>query len=81
MELKLAEILANYNYNIEVREEYSGRGMYGKTTAGVVCDDCDLFEALSSIMEDNDEDLREYVADNIRNGFAQDSMGFNKIYY
>lgn len=25
-------------YEIQLRESYSGRGMYGKTTSGIVCD-------------------------------------------
>lgn len=81
MELKLAEILAEHNFDIQVREDYSGRGMYGKTTTGVVCDDSEIFEAIASIMTECNEDEREYVANQIRYGFRTDSMGYNTIYY
>jgi hypothetical protein len=80
MELKLAELLESHNYGIEIRE-YSGRGMYGKSTIGIVCDESDIFEALAGVMEYGDEEEREYVADNIRNGFRTDSMGLSTIYY
>ena len=81
MELKLAELLESRNYAIEIREDYSGRGMYGKSTAGIVCDESDMFEALAEIMESGDKEEREYVAKDIRYGFRTDSMGYSTIYY
>lgn len=81
MELKLAQLLESHNYDIRVEEDYSGRGMYGKTTAGIVCEECDIFEAIAGIMEYGDQEEREYVADEIRRGFRTDSMGLSTIYY
>jgi hypothetical protein len=81
MELKLAELLEMHSCEIEVREDYSGRGMYGKSTAAIVCDESNMFEAIAGIMESGDEEEREYVADNIRYGFKTDSMGYSTVYY
>lgn len=43
MEYKVAEAIVqemeNNGVDAEIRESYSGRGMYGKTTTGIVCDD------------------------------------------
>ena len=34
----IANIMENAGKNVEVRDDYSGRGMFGKTTCGVVVD-------------------------------------------
>lgn len=63
----------------EVRTNYSGRGMYGKTCVGIVLDDSNLL-ALGVAIADNivrDYELRERLTSN----YSTDSMGYNTIVY
>jgi hypothetical protein len=83
MDLKLAEILVEVlgddGVDASLRESYSGRGMYGKDTAGVVIGDVtDLLAAIinNASMFCEEEDEMFYV-----NGFKQDSMGKGMIIY
>ena len=56
MTQEFAELLNYYNDEIEVYEGYSGRGMYGDTTTGVVCDGLNnILEAVSDIILGQDE--------------------------
>ena len=34
---KMVEVVEQSGYDCDIREDYSGRGMYGRTTYGVVC--------------------------------------------
>lgn len=78
MTQEAAEIICEFGG--EVREGYSGRGMYGKTTTGIVFDsEGDFFEAIGEVMECDIED-REEVAKAMRN-LKTDSMGTGVIYY
>lgn len=55
-----AEFIANNVNGAEVYEEYSGRGMYGKTTTGVtVSSELRVIEGLMNIVKEmaEDEDL------------------------
>lgn len=78
--MSIIEVIADYceSNELEFRTDYSGRGMFGKTCVGVVCDD-----PISTVVE---------IADAIRdNGFdcastelgaiRQDSMGLSRIIY
>jgi hypothetical protein len=60
MNIELARLLKNIcedvgNQECEIREDYSGRGMYGKTTAGIVIDSVPLLVA----------DILQWVSGNI----------------
>ena len=87
MNLETAKILTAYNEEIEVHEDYSGRGMYGKKTGAICCDSMsDIFKALHEWSAYNDfEDPEQaqaftdalYELSNLRS----DSMGLGMVYY
>lgn len=78
----LVELLEDGGKEASLYEGYSGRGMYGKETTGVVLGSfSDLVEAmwagaprLAEAIERGD--LPEYI-----DGFAKDSMGYDTIIY
>jgi len=81
MKKELAEVLAEY-LNAEVREDYSGRSMYGNETYAVTGDfgPGELMEAVAEIAYDagvnEDED---FSPSDFR--FRQDSMGLGTVIY
>jgi len=93
MDLELAEVLVQVledeGIEAELRESYSGRGMYGKETAGVVLDGdvTDILRAVinnaTCFIQEEEEpveffDLSErFSIGNLR----QDSMGMGVIVY
>lgn len=83
MKLITAELISEYGG--ELRENYSGRGMYGKETCGVVFDsERDFFHTLADMvkdgMEDNSADIMELLPEALKN-LQTDSMGKSIIYY
>lgn len=89
MQLELAEYLVNLaletgNYDedeVNVRESYSGRGMYGRSTAGIVgLHSADIACLILQAAQDMDltEELEEF---DIPSSFSQDSMGLSTIVY
>jgi len=86
----LVQALEDEGYDVSLYESYSGRGMYGKETSGVVLNDCGITEALSAVInnatmfiaEENEPieffDLSERFD---CRGFRQDSMGRGIIIY
>lgn len=82
MDIECAEILVEHSYDeLTLHENYSGRGMYGNTTAGVSGSISDLFTAIASVMRDGSHEEREVVAEGIRGGTRTDSMGLGTIFY
>ena len=83
MDIKLATLLAEV-CDGEVREDYSGRGMFGKTTAGVICDNpMDILKGVLSdpsyvadVMEDQEIAVHQHLSQ-----FQTDSMGLQTIVY
>lgn len=78
-----AEILSQYGG--ELRIDYSGRGMYGKTTAGLVVDTFqDFFNAIADCfhdcMEDNIIEEADIVIKALKN-LQSDNMGNGYIFY
>jgi phosphoglucomutase len=63
--------------NLEYRDAYSGRNMYGKECPAIVCDD--MREFAEFIVEATllDEDAGRYLASKVQ----QDSMGTGTVYY
>lgn len=49
MKQEIAELIVENGYDMELYEDYSGRGMFGDTTTGVVCDNLNVF--LASVSE------------------------------
>lgn len=77
MREEIAEVLADYTGG-EIRSNYSGRGMYGEQTFGVVVDnDADLFEAVAAIARELEPD--EYPDTDFK--FRTDGMGLSTIIY
>jgi hypothetical protein len=79
MEKELAEKIANI-CGLEVHEGYSGRGMYGAVTCGVVGD---MGVIMKLIIENADEFVdcdRNPIFEDVR-GFRTDSMGYDTIIY
>ena len=76
-ELELIQECAEYNGDeLTVYEDYSGRGMYGDTTTGLVVNDDrdfnDLIEAVTEISPNLGRKLEKAKCD---------SLGFKIIYY
>jgi len=82
MDAKLAETLADF-VDAEIYEDYSGRGMFGKTTTGLVVDN--ITELLAAVINNADllvEQDDEYPEALFSiNGFRVDSMGTQTIVY
>lgn len=75
------------NQECEIREDYSGRGMYGRVTVGIVIDS--LPQLLTDVLNyvnanvQNDEFMVEWSGGNVPNfiGFNTDNMGRSMILY
>jgi hypothetical protein len=82
MTQKAAETLHRLGYEEgEIRPDYSGRGMFGKTTHGVVYDSmADFYTALAYVTAEGNEEEREAVAGALEN-LNTDNMGFGVIVY
>lgn len=79
MEKQAAEIITSYDG--EIYDEYSGRGMFGKTTTGVQVENSgDFFSIIADILEDGTDEEREEVAKAMRK-LQWDNMGTNMIFY
>lgn len=53
MKLESAELLVNHLLDADVHEEYSGRGMYGSTTTGIVVPSVlSIISRLGRVLED-----------------------------
>jgi len=69
------------NYNGEIYEDYSGRGMFNETTTAITFDSMsDFNEAIADVMVAEDQNEREIVADFLRN-YREDSLGKGIIVY
>ena len=92
MTKELAELLVNNGSDLRIYEDYSGRGMYGKTTTGIQCDDikdfldavgetfCNMVSDASFEGEDYDMELADELKDLLTN-HRQDSLGLGYIIY
>lgn len=81
---------------VSITEDYSGRGMYGKTTVGIVIESKDdIFKLLASLIDpsadidffvnqiescDDSDDWKEFLTSDISE-LKSDSMGYSTIYY
>ena len=94
---KIVGILDNMGVEAEIYEDYSGRGMYGKTTTGIVCDAgksamIGYAYAVAVVQTMEDEDDGTVDAFNIEHELCDwdrvqciptrcDNMGLQMIYY
>ena len=77
---KLIEILDEVGEEGKLSEDYSGRGMYGKTTCGVTTNlsPAELINVIiqcADLLVENDQSLFPYP------NIHSDSMGLSFIYY
>jgi len=65
-------------YPVEIRDNYSGRGMYGKTTFAIVTDSVsDLIPALLRQAQEDPESMPDFSIFKLR----QDNMGLGVVLY
>ena len=79
MKKETAELLSSFNDDIEIHEDYSGRGMFGQQTSAVTCDGVsNIFGSLSTALSYG-EDISDALSDleNIR----MDNFGMDMIFY
>lgn len=82
----IVQIIENRDEEATIHEDYSGRGMYGKTTFAVVMDTPQrLTQALANfVLENGSDELtddQEEALDEIASGFRSDSMANDVIIY
>ena len=67
--------------DLEIRMDYSGRGMYGSTCPAVIGGLSDFIRFLGAIAADSEEcyvtDDFDYLVDR----FSKDSMGYDTVFY
>jgi hypothetical protein len=79
MDIETAKILVEYSDGeLELYENYSGRGMYGSKTTGVT--GSDIYGTISEIMCSATPEERVLVAEFLTN-MSKDNMGLDMIYY
>ena len=79
MELEIAETILKYSEGgMVLKENYSGRGMYGVVTAGLIVEKTrDFFDALIRASINEPEIMQDAIGEN----FETDQLGFNIIFY
>ena len=80
MDMKTAETIIMYQESgdLELYEDYSGRGMYGETTCGIVFDNIgELLAAVAEAMLNEPENIDVHSLARVR----IDSMGRGSIIY
>jgi len=83
MEKRVAEMLADF-IGVEARHDYSGRGMYGRETSGVVIESVtDLVGCMLQNAEELAEEVKALQEEGVEmpGGFRTDSMGYDTIVY
>lgn len=82
MQLETARLIASYSQvEVNVHENYSGRGMYGDTTAAISSEEImkAVTSAIVQMAEAGDTDAIAEVKKGI--SFCQDSLGYETIMY
>lgn len=68
------------NLGLEIRTDYSGRGMYGATCAGIVGSISDLIQFVLEVKDLEDDDDKVELLEDLPN-VSKDSMGYDTIFY
>lgn len=71
-------ILQEYGVESEITHEYSGRGMYGKTTSGVTVDN--ILDVLCAVLQNHCDIINDH-SPNFSQRFQMDNMGRSIILY
>jgi hypothetical protein len=80
MKKETAELIVNKSGLGELYENYSGRGMYGRKTTGIVFSSQEFFEAIAEIIIYGDEEEREELAEYLTE-IKSDNLALDQIYY
>jgi hypothetical protein len=82
MQIEIAELIGDIT-GADVRDDYSGRGMYGEETAAVVGMPAAIAAALVANAEELAERVAELKADGVEmpSGFRTDNMGLDMVMY
>ena len=92
MKREIAELIVDQDYDLQIYEDYSGRGMYGKTTTAIQCDNIQDFmgavgEAFMNMISDASFEGEEYdmsqaeELQKVLSNYSQDSLGMGYIIY
>jgi hypothetical protein len=92
MNKEIAELIVGYSDDLSLHKDYSGRGMYGKTTTAITGDsmnelmaaigDCFYDMVLEAMSDGNDYDETNAVElTNVLSSIRQDSLGMGYIFY
>lgn len=69
-------------YSCDIHENYSGRAMYGKTTAAVAFSDLNaLLEIIGTLIETKDVSYLEPLAEFLKSGVETDNLGRDILIY
>lgn len=79
---RAAELAQDMGYEVEVRPAYSGRGMYGRTTAALTSNELNaiqlgVFIGIAAVEEDGSPWIDDEVVRNLRS----DQMGLGVVVY
>lgn len=77
---KASQILADHS-EMKIRKNYSGRGMFGKTTCGVIGTRQEFFSAVASVLREGSDEEQVHIAEAVED-LAEDGMGRDsQIFY
>jgi len=80
----IKELIEKYceEEGLDFREDYSGRGMFGRCCVGITCDDpLSKLIGLFAYIMDSDNELEAYEVQETLGKPKQDSMGMSCILY
>jgi hypothetical protein len=84
MKENVANMLCNFG-DLELREDYSGRGMFGETTFAVSGDDIEFYDALANSIEaiyaDDYPNVEMWELTDLLRHIKTDSLGRGTIFY
>lgn len=82
MDQKVAKIITDQSTNLVLHKNYSGRGMFGKTTAAISGQPSELLETLGFIMCMAPQNVRHAVGEELEKGqLRTDQLGKQIIWY
>ena len=78
---KIAEACHNRGFEYKIREDYSGRHMYGEHTTGIVLDQSVNLTSLIICYAELFVEDGEAIFDNVDDRIESDTMGKDQIIY
>lgn len=68
------------DYSVTLRNDYSGRGMFGRRCVGIICPRHLVMEAIDCLKQAQQETGVKLPV-NLNRDFCKDNMGLDMIYY